>query len=141
MHYFLIVRFYLNNKKYLEVTRNMMKEHEDTYGHAKGDELICAAAKVIDKSFSADGVVGRMGGDEFIAIIATSDVKRIEQLIEKFKSNIQETNKENPDLGLSISYGYASNEEMKGAEVEKLYQLADERMYVYKQNVKKMIQS
>jgi len=96
---------------------------------------------VIDKSFSANGVVGRMGGDEFISIIATSDVKRIEQLIEKFKANIQEANKENPDLGLSISYGYATNKDVEGVEPEKVYHIADERMYAYKQKVKKMMQS
>ena len=126
-----------NNYAIINLDLNGLKKINDTYGHAKGDRLICAAASVIKKSFSSDGVVGRMGGDEFIAIIGTSDVEHIEKLIEKFVLNIQEANKENPDLGLSISYGYAANNEVEGNDYKDVYEIADERMYAYKQNVKK----
>ena len=112
----------------------------DTYGHTKGDELICSAARVIDKTFSEYGVVGRMGGDEFIAIIEKCDIGFIDLLIENFHANIQNMNKEKPDLGLSISYGYATNDELAGERPEKIYHIADERMYEYKQKVKKAMQ-
>lgn len=119
---------------------NGLKKINDTYGHIKGDELICYAAIVLEKSFSAEGVVGRMGGDEFIAIIENDNTEFIEQLIEKFRDNIKEINERKPDLGLSISYGYATNTELEGASSEKVYQVADERMYAYKQKVKKTMQ-
>ena len=115
---------------------NGLKKVNDTYGHIKGDELICYAAIVMDKTFSADGVVGRMGGDEFIAIIDTGDRKKIEQLIDSFNNNIAEINKQKPDLGLSISYGYAVSDELVGEGPEKVYHLADKRMYEYKKKVK-----
>ena len=130
-----------NNYTIINLDLNGLKKINDTYGHAKGDELICAAAAVIEKSFSADGVVGRMGGDEFIAIIGTADIEYIEQLIEKFVLNIQELNNEKPDLGLSISYGYATNIEVEGNDYKDVYEIADERMYAYKQNVKKKLQT
>ena len=130
------------NSKYtiINFDLNGLKKMNDTYGHIKGDELICYAAIVLEKAFADEGVVGRMGGDEFIAIIENDNVEFIENLIDKFKNNIKEVNEKKPDLGLSISYGYATNTELNGASSEKVYQVADERMYAYKQETKKAMQ-
>lgn len=117
---------------------NGLKQANDTYGHTKGDELICKAANVLEQVFSTDGIVGRMGGDEFIAIIEKSNKKNMEQLIERFHECINAVNQENPGLDLSISYGYADCEELSGESIEKVYQLADKRMYEYKRKVKKI---
>ena len=116
---------------------NGLKQANDTYGHAKGDELICAAANVISEAFSSVGVVGRMGGDEFITIIESSDTKYIDSLIKKLDKCIKEANKENKELNLSISYGYASDTEITDGTPEKVYQLADNRMYENKKKYKR----
>lgn len=116
---------------------NDLKLTNDTYGHIKGDELICAAAEVISKAFSAEGVVGRMGGDEFIAIVENCDKKDIDRLLTAFSSYIDEANENNKNLKLSISYGYAINSELSEHTPEKVYQLADDRMYAHKKMLKK----
>lgn len=107
---------------------NNLKTTNDTYGHAKGDILIKSAADVIADTFKARGIVARMGGDEFIAIAETADNHQVDSLLHDFQSNMDRKNHKNSDLHLSIAYGYASC----GAEessVEKVYQLADDRMY------------
>lgn len=116
---------------------NGLKQMNDTYGHIKGDELICYAAIVLEKTFSSEGVVGRMGGDEFIAILETDNTEFIDGLLEKLNDNIKAVNEKKPDLGLSISYGYATSTEVEGGSDEKVYLIADERMYAYKQKVKR----
>ena len=118
---------------------NGLKQTNDTYGHSKGDELICHAANVLNASFSSQGIVGRMGGDEFIAIIEKNDQEEIERLIEEFQTCINTVNEQNPGLDLSISYGYATNEELKNEGIEKVYQLADKRMYEYKRKIKSVV--
>ena len=118
---------------------NGLKQMNDTYGHTKGDELICYAALVLEKTFAKEGVVGRMGGDEFIAIIENDNTEFIDRLLGKLDKNIQEVNERKHDLNLSISYGYATNTELEGGSSERVYQLADERMYAYKQEVKKAL--
>ena len=127
------------NSKYtiINFDLNGLKKMNDTYGHIKGDELICYAALVLEKTFAKEGVVGRMGGDEFIAIIENDSTEFIDQLLVKFNENIQEANEKKSDLYLSISYGYATNTELEGGSSEKVYQLADERMYAHKQEMKK----
>ena len=119
---------------------NGLKKINDTYGHLKGDELICYAAIVLEKSFGTEGVVGRMGGDEFIAIIENDNTEFVVNLIHNLNENIKEINDKKPDLGLSISYGYATNTELGDVSAEKVYHVADERMYEYKQAMKKAMQ-
>lgn len=115
---------------------NDLKKVNDTHGHTKGDLLIKSAAAVISETFSSSGVVGRMGGDEFIAILPTSAKSQIEKLTADFNSRIINANKNNPDLHLSISYGYAASTEIEERNTEKVYQLADDRMYENKKTYK-----
>lgn len=115
---------------------NNLKTTNDTYGHAKGDILIKSAADVIVHAFEAHGIVARMGGDEFIAIVETDDPSKISTILGEFQRNIQQKNEEIPDLHLSIAYGYASCSP-KEYNIEKIYQIADDRMYENKQAMKK----
>lgn len=124
--YYTIVCFDLND---LKITN-------DTYGHAKGDILIKSAAEVISDTFGAYGLVARMGGDEFIAILNTSDSHEIAKAMELFKINMSKKNKEVEDLNMSMAYGYAVCNG-KDYDITKLYQIADDRMYENKKKMKK----
>lgn len=115
---------------------NNLKIVNDTYGHSKGDILIKSAADVILKTFQNYGIVGRMGGDEFIAVLNTSKEKEIEKLMAKFNNNILRRNQEVKDLNMSIAYGYALSCEIKEKSIEKVYQMADDRMYENKKQYK-----
>lgn len=117
--------FDLNNLKYVN----------DTYGHAKGDILIKSAAEVIAGTFESCGIVARMGGDEFIAISETAEPAAITSLTERFQENIRKKNREIPDLNMSIACGYASCS-AKERNIEKVYQIADNRMYENKKQMK-----
>ena len=116
---------------------NNLKITNDTYGHAKGDILIRSAAEVIRETFEADGMVARMGGDEFIAIVEVSDAQKLTALTETFQAGIDRKNQEIPDLNMSIAYGYAYNSAEINT-VEKVYQTADDRMYQHKQHMKRL---
>lgn len=116
---------------------NNLKTTNDTYGHAQGDILIRSAAEVIVNAFEPHGLVARMGGDEFIAIVETDNSAEISSMIGEFRKSISQKNEEIPDLHLSIAYGYASCSP-KEYNIEKIYQIADDRMYENKQNMKKL---
>lgn len=116
---------------------NNLKIVNDTYGHSKGDILIKSAADVILKTFQKYGFVGRMGGDEFIAVLNTLKEKEIEKLMVKFNNNILRRNQEVKDLNMSIAYGYALSCEIKEKSIEKVYQMADDRMYENKKQYKR----
>ncbi len=119
------------NQKYtiFNFDLNDLKKTNDTQGHTQGDILIKSAAKVISDTFSPYGVVGRMGGDEFVAIVPITDRTKLKTLSNKFDQNIANANIADSNLNLSISYGCASNDELNENNIEKVYNLADNRMY------------
>lgn len=114
---------------------NSLKYVNDTFGHAKGDILIKSAAEVIAMTFEPHGIVARMGGDEFIAISETADVTETAAMMKQFQSNIDRKNHEIPDLNMSIACGYASCS-AREYNIDKIYQLADDRMYENKKQMK-----
>lgn len=67
-----------------------LKEVNDRYGHAAGDQHIQAAARVLRAVTRASDVLARLGGDEFAVLAVGSDpehaailVSRLEQALEK----------------------------------------------------------
>lgn len=116
---------------------NNLKTVNDTYGHAKGDVLIRSAAEVIAETFEDYGVVARMGGDEFVAVIGTADEEKLASLMKEFVQNIDRKNRVIKDLNMSIAYGYASGSQ-SDSDIEKVYQAADDRMYEKKKQMKNL---
>lgn len=114
---------------------NNLKTVNDTYGHAKGDVLIRSAADVIAQTFKQDGMVARTGGDEFVAVLGTTDEKKLSVLMKQFEQNIAQKNLAGNDLNLSIAYGYASASQ-QDSDIDKVYQTADDRMYEKKRQMK-----
>ena len=49
------------------------KSVNDSYGHAAGDKLLIAVARILEETFRTDDIVARVGGDEFIALMSGSD--------------------------------------------------------------------
>jgi len=61
-----------------------LKEINDTFGHAEGDEAICRLGNTLKVSLGENAIVARIGGDEFVAAIFNSserDIKRIRESI------------------------------------------------------------
>lgn len=115
---------------------NNLKTVNDTCGHGKGDVLIKSAADVLRETFGDYGVVARMGGDEFICVIPIADREKIGEMMEQFQANVRGKNRQMKDLHLSVACGFAMGKESdKG--IEKVYQMADNRMYENKKEMKK----
>ncbi len=72
---------------------------------------------------------------EVIAISETADSSETENMIRQFQQNIAQKNQEIPDLNMSIACGYASCT-VKDYNIDKVYQLADDRMYENKKLMK-----
>ncbi len=113
------------------------KNINDRYGHLFGDEILCSAAKILKKEFSARGVAGRIGGDEFMAVL--SDVKdeaELRSMLRAVRSNINILYADKmPNLNISCSMGTASYPDDAGSYRE-LFMAADKALYIAKQNGK-----
>ena len=76
-----------------------------------------------------------MGGDEFVAVLRTSDEDKVNAQMETFQKNIEKKNRQIQGLNMSIACGFASGSTQE-ADIDKIYQLADDRMYENKKNMK-----
>ena len=104
-----------------------LKLINDILGHKQGDEHIKAAAGIIRKPFRNSDVVARVGGDEFAVILPSTTEKTTEQICRRLKAALQEYNREQPGVPLSLSVGYATGEEP--GEMMEIFEQADRNMY------------
>jgi diguanylate cyclase (GGDEF)-like protein len=61
------------------------KEINDSFGHAVGDELLCAVAKRLVEAVRSNDTVARLGGDEFAIVVEDVDEAGRELVIERIK--------------------------------------------------------
>ncbi len=84
------------------------KRVNDTYGHSTGDSLLQAVADAVRGTCREDDIVGRMGGDEFVALFCGEGVPSEEHLrtrLEKCKELVSGKSTAlsiNPPVTLSI---------------------------------------
>lgn len=116
---------------YISMDLNGLKHANDSYGHAAGDELICAAADCMKNSFSEYGKVYRIGGDEFVVI--TKNIGRFEEVLKNFERSVEEWHGKYID-SMTVSYGYVFSSEEKWNSVYDIAKAADKRMYKSKAN-------
>ena len=112
----------------------------DLYGHDMGDKLLLSFAKTIKATLTPDSIIGRIGGDEFVAfssdIGSENDIKRISVnlnmgLVEKAK-RLLGRDMQIP-LGASIGAMYVSG---VGTSYEDVFNAADKALYKVKMNGK-----
>ncbi|NPV92356.1 MAG: GGDEF domain-containing protein [Firmicutes bacterium] len=110
-----------------------LKTLNDSYGHLMGDEFLLQSAKILKDAFPGSHL-GRIGGDEFLALIPSSPKK--ESFIATF-SSIKSSIKE---LGLPIQSGISlgfAHFPSDGLDPYQLIKIADQRMYLDKTQIKK----
>lgn len=98
---------------------NGLKVKNDNYGHEVGDKLIKETA--IFLSDNIDGLIFRIGGDEFVCFIENIDKVDFDNLVLEFK------NKAKISENISVSIGSAWEENF--SDIEKIIALADKKMY------------
>jgi diguanylate cyclase (GGDEF)-like protein len=52
-----------------------------SHGHLAGDQILARVADVIQQAIAPDGVVGRVGGDEFVALLPAADAQQVAERI------------------------------------------------------------
>ena len=106
------------------------KPVNDTFGHPKGDAVLRAVAKRLTQEVANDGVVGRMGGDEFAIVIPDAQSRtKVEQMADRIINTIKEPyDIDGTQIGIGVSIGCAFGP-MDGATVDDLILKADLALY------------
>lgn len=114
---------------------NKFKSINDKYGHDYGDKILCLFSDVLTDIFHTKGCVGRIGGDEFMIVLLDTEEEEIVKMCQAVNERLKEKSKElNLDFRVSAAYGYASRKSDGKENLKDIVNLADERMYKYKEN-------
>ncbi len=113
------------------------KSINDTFGHPFGDQVIAAVADIIKKVVGEHGVVGRVGGDEFMVVLKDcSEELELRNYLRGIRTNVAALFQERmTNKRISCSIG-AARGGIDANEYRELYRIADRVLYVAKQKGK-----
>jgi len=107
----------------------------DTWGHAAGDAVLKALARILKKQTRDVDIVARYGGEEFTAILPESDEGKAQAIVERIRRAVATTPFRLPGgeaITVTVSIGVACYPS-RAADANQMLEGADQAMYQAKQ--------
>jgi diguanylate cyclase (GGDEF)-like protein len=115
------------------------KEINDQLGHNEGDNLLKIVALTTKSNIRSIDAVARLGGDEFAILFPNTNYEQSKIALEKIKKLLT---KEMEKRGWSVTFSFGSvTSTEKRMPIEELVKIADDLMYLAKNNGKNSIKS
>jgi diguanylate cyclase (GGDEF)-like protein/PAS domain S-box-containing protein len=106
------------------------KAINDTFGHATGDQALVEAAKTLLGAVRTSDIVGRWGGDEFLAVIRHVDLDIVTRLAERCCALMAQTSiKSGEREVVSLSASVGGTVARRDDTADTLIRRADQMMY------------
>ena len=110
------------------IDMNELKFINDTFGHEAGDTALITVSKIFWDNCGPNGVVYRVGGDEFVVIYTSTNDEEALSAIDRMREKLAETR-------YICAFGYAPKPQIE--DVETALREADRLMYENKASIKK----
>ncbi len=111
---------------------NGLKDANDQFGHAAGDEMLRRIGEILDKAVNGPsgavlGRAARIGGDEFAILMPGADERAGQAMVDKIMTLVELNNQFYQGDTLSFAVGLATGH--KGERIEDIVRRADVLMY------------
>jgi len=106
-----------------------LKQINDQFGHAAGDNAIQKVAMLLQDSIRENDLAARIGGDEFAILLTKTNEETAAEIVRRIRTGIHTQD----DGLLHLSIGAATGEE--GSNLVDIFRMADEMMYQNKRNL------
>ncbi len=103
------------------------KSINDRFGHSVGDHVICRVSDLLKDNIRAIDKLGRIGGEEFVILLKSTDVIQAEARADKLRKMVSEIEWEYTDLKVTLSGGVYCFKENES--VDKIMEQVDLRLY------------
>ena len=110
------------------------KRLNDTYGHECGDVVLSTFGKVLNKSVREYDIVGRYGGEEFVAIIHFNFNKELLEFLKRIKNIVTENRFKYQDKKIKVTFSAGVAIRSNYETYENTLQKADMLLYQAKEN-------
>ena len=104
-----------------------LKLINDTIGQSAGNRLLKICANMVSEALNGEGILARVGGDEFSAILPLVTKEEGEKIARQIRNQVNHYNQANTNLPLSLSIGVATAED-RSISLKKLLKLADDQL-------------
>ena len=108
---------------------NGLKLVNDAFGYKSGDRLIQKTATILKQECGEQGIVARIGGDEFVILFPNIGELEATTIQDHIKKTISESNFENMILSVSLGLGCKTD---RTEDLKKLYKEAESNLYKHK---------
>ncbi|HKX83296.1 MAG TPA: diguanylate cyclase [Pyrinomonadaceae bacterium] len=116
------------------------KAVNDTFGHPAGDKLLIAISELFKDRLRTTDILGRLGGEEFVALLPYTDLEQAKTLAEYLRTTIEANSieSENGTIKVTASFGVT---ELTGVDpdVATLLERADKLLYGAKRSGRNQI--
>nr|MBQ8253587.1 GGDEF domain-containing protein [Lachnospiraceae bacterium] len=114
---------------------NNLKIINDRFGHEEGDYSLRLIAEILKESFDEKSIVGRFGGDEFVAFAFASEENTPKKIRMRIFENTKKKNEGNgKPYFVSMSVGICEFECSRDANLKDLMDKADVDLYIEKKH-------
>lgn len=107
-----------------------LKQVNDAYGHASGDDLLMRCSGALRATFRESDIVARLDGDEFAVLALEQKLQSEESAVARLRRNVEEQNAGSAtEYALSVSVGATRFDPRSPCSLAELLMAADGAMY------------
>ena len=106
----------------------------DNYGHDAGDAVLSAFARILKKEARTVDIVGRFGGEEFMAILSETDTNGGVVFAEKVRKHVQAAKFMYKKERIKVTVSSGVSERSKNVSLQSVIKSADEYLFKAKKD-------
>ena len=118
---------------------DFFKKVNDTYGHECGDVILSTFAKILEKNTRDHDIVGRYGGEEFVAIVHFNLNRELLQYLKRIKTIVTANNFKYKDHEIKVTFSAGVSIRSDHESYDNALQKADMLLFEAKENGRNQI--
>jgi diguanylate cyclase (GGDEF)-like protein len=112
------------------------KKVNDVYGHQSGDMVLENMGRILREKLRSDDIIGRYGGEEFIALLPNTNGKQVVRIAEKLRKSVEGfAFEELPTITISLGCSFFTHNDT----IAEVVKRADDALYNSKRSGKNMV--